>query len=89
MYQLTVETLLGLHLEVDHLRIAPCIPAHWPAYRVRYRYRETIYHLNISNVGEPTAQGRHITLDGVVIEGAAIPLVDDHRDHQVDVALHI
>ncbi|MHB1707649.1 MAG: GH36-type glycosyl hydrolase domain-containing protein, partial [Acidithiobacillus sp.] len=29
MYRLTVETLLGLQLEVDHLRIAPCIPAHW------------------------------------------------------------
>lgn len=24
MYRLTVETLLGLQLEVDHLRIAPC-----------------------------------------------------------------
>jgi cellobiose phosphorylase len=87
MYRLTVETLLGLHLEVDQLRIAPCIPAHWTAYRVRYRYRETIYHLTIRNGGEPAAQGQRITLDGVVIEGAAIPLVDDRRDHQVEVAL--
>jgi len=85
MYQLTVDTLLGLHLEVDQLRIAPCIPAHWPAYKVRYRYRETIYHLTISNAGEPEAQGWRITLDGVVIEGAAIPLVDDRREHQVEV----
>jgi cellobiose phosphorylase len=72
---------------VDQLRIAPCIPAHWPEYRVRYRYRETIYHLTIRNVGEPVAPGQRITLDGVVIEGAAIPLVDDRRDHQVEVAL--
>jgi cellobiose phosphorylase len=86
MYQLTVNTLLGLHLEVDRLRIAPCIPAHWPAYKVRYRYRETIYHLTIRNVGEPAAQAR-ITLDGVVIEGTVIPLVDDRRDHQVEVVL--
>ncbi|MHB1398182.1 MAG: GH36-type glycosyl hydrolase domain-containing protein [Trichloromonadaceae bacterium] len=87
MYRLTVETLLGLHLEVDQLRIAPCIPAHWPGYKVRYRYRETIYHLTISNGVEPAAPGRRITLDGVAIEGAAIPLVDDRRDHQVEVSL--
>ena len=87
MYRLTVETLLGLQLEVDQLRIAPCIPAYWPAYKVRYRYRETIYHLTIRNVGEPAATGQRITLDEVVIEGAAIPLVDDRRDHQVEVVL--
>ncbi|HSM30335.1 MAG TPA: glucoamylase family protein, partial [Woeseiaceae bacterium] len=29
MYRLTVETLLGLHLEVDHLRIAPRVPVDW------------------------------------------------------------
>jgi cyclic beta-1,2-glucan synthetase len=67
MYQLTVETLLGLQLEMDQLRITPCIPAHWPAYKVHYRYRETIYHFTISNVGEPAAQEQRITLDGVVI----------------------
>jgi len=87
MYQLTVETLLGLHLEVDQLRIAPCIPTHWPEYKVRYRYRETIYHLAIRNVGEPAAPGGRITLDGIVIEGDAIPLVDDRRDHRVEVVL--
>jgi cellobiose phosphorylase len=87
MYRLTVETLLGLQLEVDQLRIAPCIPAHWPAYKVRYRYRETLYHLTIRNDGETAAQARRITLDGVVIEGTTIPLVDDRRDHQVEVVL--
>ena len=87
MYRLTVETLLGVHLEVDQLRIAPCIPAHWPGYTVRYRYRETMYHLTISNVAEATAQDQRITLDGVVIEGDTIPLVDDRRDHQVEVKL--
>jgi cellobiose phosphorylase len=87
MYRLTVETLLGLQLEVDQLRIAPCIPAHWPGYKVHYRYRETIYHLTISNVGEVAAPGQRITLDGVAIEGATIPLVDDRRAHQVEVAL--
>ena len=29
MYRLITESLLGLHLEVDKLRFAPCLPANW------------------------------------------------------------
>ncbi|MFO7577658.1 MAG: glycosyltransferase 36 associated protein, partial [Pelovirga sp.] len=87
MYRLTIETLLGLQLEVDQLRIAPCIPAHWQTYKVRYRYRETMYHLTFSSSGDAAAQKQRITLDGVIIAGAAIPLVNDRRDHQVEVDL--
>ena len=44
-YERRVETLLGLHLEVDRLRIAPCVPADWPSYNgtlegTRYSTRE-------------------------------------------------
>jgi cyclic beta-1,2-glucan synthetase len=52
MYRLTVETLLGLQLEVDHLRIAPCVPADWDSYKIHYRYRETVYHITVRRVGE-------------------------------------
>src|SRR6185436_2227622 len=43
MYRLIMESLLGLRLEVDKLRFAPCLPAHWPSYKIHYRYRETNY----------------------------------------------
>src|SRR4029078_8215035 len=29
LYRLIVESLLGLHVEVDKLRITPCLPAEW------------------------------------------------------------
>ena len=86
MYRLTVETLLGLHLEVDHLRIAPCMRADWSSYKVHYRYRETVYHITISRVGE---QGRvtRLQVDGAERADARIPLIDDRREHFVEVAL--
>ncbi|MDD1650697.1 MAG: hypothetical protein LUO80_09940, partial [Methylococcaceae bacterium] len=87
MYRLTVETLLGLHLEVDHLRMAPCIPAHWASYEIRYRYRETVYHITVKRRGKEAEQVISVTLDGVVINGAGIPLVDDRREHHVEVDL--
>jgi len=97
MYRLTVETLLGLQLEGGHLRIAPCIPANWQSYKIHYRYRETVYHITVKRAGEKPGQAIHLTMDGTVVNGAGadgtrkpqgmIPLVDDRREHYVDVAL--
>jgi len=47
MYRLIVESLLGLKLEVDRLHVAPCLPADWWGFTVHYRYRETLYHINV------------------------------------------
>jgi cellobiose phosphorylase len=96
MYRLIVETLLGLQLEVDHLRIAPCIPADWDSYTIHYRYRETVHHITVRRVGEQTGQVGRVTVDGAVItgtrEGAAqrqamVPLVDDRQEHHIAVDL--
>ena len=38
MYRLVVESLLGLRLEGDRLRIAPCLPPEWTGFTLRYRY---------------------------------------------------
>ncbi|KAF0101517.1 MAG: carbohydrate binding:glycosyltransferase 36:glycosyltransferase 36 associated [bacterium] len=82
MYRLIVESLLGLRLEVDKLHVAPCLPAHWPGYKVHYRYRETVYHIAVVQLD---AAG--LSVDGVEMGGLAIPLVDDHREHTVEVRL--
>ena len=87
MYRLTVETLLGLQLDVDHLRIAPCAPAHWDAYKIHYRYRDTVYHITVRGAGEPSGQAARVTVDGVEQHDARIPLVDDRQAHHVEVVL--
>lgn len=97
MYRLTVETLLGLHLEVDRLRIAPCVPAHWQSYKIHYRYHETVYHIIVKRLGETFAQVIRVTVDGTVMHGGGvegiwqpqgiIPLVNDRREHHVEVAM--
>ena len=55
MYRLAVETLVGLHLEVDRLRLAPRVPAEWESYKIHYRYRETFYHITVTRVGKRAA----------------------------------
>ena len=86
MYRLLVESLLGLHLEVNKLRIRPCLPAAWSKFQIHYRYRETCYHITIHNHGGGAAVG-HIALDGVELSDDFITLVDDGRDHEIDIEL--
>ena len=77
-----VESLLGLQLKVDKLRVNPCVPAEWNSFIVHYRYRETVYHITVELLAS-TELRPHIVLDGVELSALEIPLQDDHRDHQV------
>ncbi len=82
MYRLIVESLLGLRLEVDRLYIAPCLPPHWAGFKIHYRYRETVYHIAIK---QTHAGMTRVTVDGAVQDGQAIALIDDRREHEVEV----
>ncbi len=97
MYRLSVETLLGLQLEKDRLYITPCIPAQWQTYKIHYRYRETVYHISVKRIVDASEHAIRVLLDGAVVDGSGvdgagrpqgiIPLVDDHREHYVEVEL--
>ena len=86
MYRLITESLLGIHLEVDKLRIAPCLNADWKSYTIQYRFRETIYRITVLQP-EPSRSVKRVTLDGVDQIDCLIALKDDRRSHQVEVEL--
>jgi cyclic beta-1,2-glucan synthetase len=84
MYRLITESLLGLHLEVDKLRFAPCLPKDWSGFKIHYRYRDTAYHINIRNGGGGTAV-KSVVTDGHAQPDGVVRLVDDRQDHHVDI----
>jgi cellobiose phosphorylase len=84
MYQLVIESLLGIRLEIDQLRIEPRIPASWPELAVHYRHRETVYHIHVINRGGSISR---VVCDGVDQSNHRIPLRDDRRDHHVEIEL--
>lgn len=86
MYRLILESLLGVNLEVDRLHLTPCLPPDWKQFTLHYRFRETLFHITVLQP-EPASVVTSVTLDGVVLEGVTVPLVDDHREHQVSVLL--
>ncbi len=86
MYRLIVESLLGLVLEKACLRFAPCLPASWTAFTIRYRYRETPYVISVRQTLADRGDGIHaarVTVDGVVQTDGAVHLVDDRAEHRV------
>jgi len=51
---------------------------------VRYRYRETIYHITVRQKCDNS--GTIVTIDGVEQSGRTISLVDDRQEHAVEVS---
>jgi cellobiose phosphorylase len=83
MYRLIVESLLGLTLEVDRLQFRPCLPADWRSFVMHYRYRETFYHITVTRTG---ASGS-VTVDGIIESDGTIHLIDDRKEHLVEVKI--
>jgi cellobiose phosphorylase len=85
MYRLIVESLLGLRLATDRLSFEPCLPGEWNAFTVHYRYRETTYHIAVFQTRDPGAA--NVIVDGAPQSGKTISLVDDRREHTVEVRI--
>jgi len=89
MYRLLVEGVLGLRLEVLDgqacLLLDPRIPPHWSGFEVDYVHKTTTFHLQFDRTGQDREP--HVTLDGRALGGNRLPLVDDGRQHRVQIAL--
>ena len=86
VYQLLLESLIGLRFDVDTLRFSPCLPPGWDRFVLRYRFKETVYHCTLTATA--TACGvRSVVVDGVEQPDQAVHLVNDQREHEVVVEL--
>ena len=85
MYRLITESLLGIRLEVDRLRLSPLLPAGWQGFDVHYRYRETIYHIHVRHLGGGSRTVKRVSCDGVEQSDGTIPLRDDHQEHHAEI----
>ncbi|MGD0542305.1 MAG: hypothetical protein ABSB33_12390, partial [Tepidisphaeraceae bacterium] len=68
------------------LRFAPCLPADWQSFKINYRYRETFYRINFANSGSGRIVKR-VALDGVDQPQKTLPLIDDRKQHVVEVEI--
>jgi cyclic beta-1,2-glucan synthetase len=84
MYRVGLEAILGFTKQGATLRIDPCVPAEWPELTIEYRYGSSVY---VITVQAPGNMGRRRSaLDGRLLEGGVIPLVDDGQRHEIVVS---
>ena len=88
LYRLILESLLGVKRSADRLQIEPCMPEDWETYSLSYRYLNTVYRVVVVRTSLEGAPGIRTSLDGVELENGRIPLVDDQREHLVEVRVN-
>src|SRR6266403_1994403 len=84
MYRFLTETLLGVHLEGNRLRVIPRFPPSWTNYKIPYRHGQTVYHITISRLAADGTGANELSLDGQNLAEETIPLTDDHIEHFVE-----
>ncbi|MBN1356316.1 hypothetical protein JXA40_08650, partial [bacterium] len=87
MYRLLIETLLGVNLEGDQLRLSSLLPLSWTTLKIHYRYRNTVYHITVARLDADSADASLLFLDGRQLSGVTIPLQDDRQEHFVEMKI--
>jgi cyclic beta-1,2-glucan synthetase len=87
MYRLGMEAILGISRVGDSLIINPCIPHDWNGFKVDYRFGSSHYKISVENPNRVNRGIQQITVDGKILPGNSIQLVDDEQQHNVHVSL--
>jgi cyclic beta-1,2-glucan synthetase len=87
LYRTGIESMLGLRRRGATFGIDPCIPSSWPGYDIRWRVGCTTYDIVVTNPDRQCRGVRSATLDGVEVDGAAIPIAADGHRHAVRIVL--
>ena len=84
MYQLLLQSLLGLQIEGSRLRLQPVLPADWPGFSLSYRFGASTYQIVLQQ-SAPVDSQQQVSLDGVLQAKPEVQLVDDGQEHRIDI----
>jgi cyclic beta-1,2-glucan synthetase len=88
MYRATTESVLGLRVEADRLRIDPCIPRRWPKFEIDFRDDgNTFYAISVENPHGVCRGVAEVSIDGKILPAGEIPRLRDGARHAVRVLL--
>jgi cellobiose phosphorylase len=79
MYRLMVESLLGFGRHDDKLVLTPQLPEGWKGFSMTYRHGSATYAIEVKPAAAPL-----LLVDGQVVPGNEVTMVDDGRRHEVE-----
>jgi cyclic beta-1,2-glucan synthetase len=87
VYRTGLEAILGFTKRGDTLTMNPCIPAAWDSFTVEYRYKSTMYVVDVKNPSHVERGVKSVTVDGADVGDGTVKLVDDGATHNVVVTM--
>lgn len=87
MYRLGLEGILGFRKIGNTLLIDPVIPANWDGFTIHYRFGGSKYLIQVKNPDHVTRKVTKIELDGHLLSGSSVPLIDDNLEHVVTILM--
>lgn len=85
IYRVGFEYILGFKKRGETLEIDPCIPGYWSDFKIKYRYRDTDYVIEVKNPERVNTGVKKVVVDGRELESGKIQLVNDKEEHKVEV----
>ncbi len=79
--------ILGIQPTLDGLCIDPCIPDTWDGYTCERMYRGAKYVITVDNSAHVQKGVQQMTVDGCLVDGAVVPIVDGKDCYHVDVKM--
>ena len=79
--------ILGIRPDYDGLIVDPCIPKEWKGFKVRRKFRDAVYLVEVRNPEGKSKGLSKITVDNKPHTSNLIPLFRDHKEHTVVVTL--
>jgi len=76
MYRVWIEEVLGFRLRGDQLLIAPVLPDDWRGFEITYRFRSTVYEIEVRRADSDEAP-----------LNSSIQLIDDGGTHNITVSI--
>jgi cellobiose phosphorylase len=87
MYQLMLESFIGLQKVGDLLYFKPCIPHEWKSFEMKYCYQTSLYQIRFEQQQVADASQIRITLDGNLLTEEYVAMKNDGLEHKVLVEL--
>ncbi|WP_130837146.1 GH36-type glycosyl hydrolase domain-containing protein [Lachnoclostridium sp. Marseille-P6806] len=79
--------ILGIQPTHTGLRIDPCVPHGFGSFQIDRRFRDAVYHIEVTNPDDVEKGVRSMTVDGQAVAGCTVPLVPGKKEYQVRVVM--
>lgn len=87
MYRVGIEYILGFKKNGESLVIDPCIPKGWTGFDIKYKYKDTLYNIEVKNPDGVNKGVIKLILDERELDSDRIELDNDKKEHKVEVVL--